>query len=384
MADSALRSASPQTAASGTETPSSVGISSPDWKGAIASDDLSHFDGATSLGTNSDSFNEASTAVDDNESSYDGDSAIINDSSDTDSYASLTAEAREYIFENGRRYHGYKSGRYMLPNDENEMDREDIKHHITMLITKGQLHLAPIDPNPQKILDIGTGTGIWAIDMADTYPSAKVIATDLSPIQPVWVPPNLVFEIDDAEEDWPYKQSSIDFIHARYLFHGIRDWPKLLKQAIQVLKPGGWVELVEIHVIPSSYDNSLPENSQIMELYNLLAGIGGKIGIDLAVAQKFKAMMEAAGFEDVQEEVFDLPLGDWPDGRRMKEVGMFQRYQMVEGLHGIAFGLLTRVAGWSPQRVEAFLVGVRREMKDKSVHSLYKLYFVFGRKPKDF
>lgn len=126
-------------------------------------------------------------------------------------------------------------------------------------------------------------------------------------------------------------------------------------------------------MIPSSYDNSLPENSQIMELYNVLAEVGRKVGIDLAVAQKFKAMMENAGFKDVTEKVFDLPLGDWPEDRRLKEVGMFQRFQMVEGIHGIAFGLLTRIAGWRPERVEAFLAGVRREMKDRNVHSLYKL-----------
>lgn len=141
----------------------------------------------------------------------------------------------------------------------------------------------------------------------------------------------------------------------------------------RALKPGGWIEIVEMHVIPSSHDDSLPANSQIMEFYNVLAEIGTKIGIDLAVAQKFKAMMTKAGFEDVTEEVFDLPLGDWPEGRRMKEVGLFQRFQMVEGIHGIGFGLLTRVAGWSSQRVEAFLAGVRREMLDRNVHSLYKL-----------
>jgi hypothetical protein len=27
-----------------------------------------------------------------------------------DDYASLTSEAGEYVFENGRRYHGYKAG----------------------------------------------------------------------------------------------------------------------------------------------------------------------------------------------------------------------------------------------------------------------------------
>ena len=42
---------------------------------------------------------------------------------------------------------------------QNEMDREDMKHHISVLITEGQLHLAPIGDHPQKILDIGTGTG---------------------------------------------------------------------------------------------------------------------------------------------------------------------------------------------------------------------------------
>jgi methylase of polypeptide subunit release factors len=33
------------------------------------------------------------------------------------------------------------------------------------------------------VLDIGTGTGIWAIDFADEHPEAEVIGTDLSPIQ---------------------------------------------------------------------------------------------------------------------------------------------------------------------------------------------------------
>lgn len=128
-----------------------------------------------------------------------------------------------------------------------------------------------------------------------------------------------------------------------------------------------------MHVVPSSYDNSLPENSQIRAFYDVLAEVGQGIGIDLAVAQKFHAMLEKAGYEEVKETVFDLPLGGWMSDRRMHEVGLFQQYQMTEGLHGIAFGLLTRVAKWDPMKVEAFLAAVRREMKDPAVHSLYKL-----------
>ena len=49
-----------------------------------------------------------------------------------------------------------------------------------------KLHYAPIGENPGRILDVGTGTGIWAIEMGDEYPSAEIVGTDLSPIQPSW------------------------------------------------------------------------------------------------------------------------------------------------------------------------------------------------------
>lgn len=57
-------------------------------------------------------------------------------------------------------------------------DRLDMHHEVFLMLLNGRLHLAPLD-DPQRILDIGTGTGIWAIDMADKYPSAEVIGTDL-------------------------------------------------------------------------------------------------------------------------------------------------------------------------------------------------------------
>ena len=40
-------------------------------------------------------------------------------------------------------------------------------HKLTEVSLGGQLNLAPIPPNPQRILDIGTGTGIWAIEMGE-------------------------------------------------------------------------------------------------------------------------------------------------------------------------------------------------------------------------
>jgi methylase of polypeptide subunit release factors len=67
--------------------------------------------------------------------------------------------------------------------------RLDLHHEVMRMLWDDRLHESPLD-QPHRILDIGTGTGIWAIEMADQYPMAEVIGTDLSPIQPEWVPAN--------------------------------------------------------------------------------------------------------------------------------------------------------------------------------------------------
>jgi hypothetical protein len=49
------------------------------------------------------------------------------------------------------------------------------------------------------------------------FPEAQVIGTDISPIQPSWVCPNLEFVVEDFEDEWVHEPESFDFIHARLL-----------------------------------------------------------------------------------------------------------------------------------------------------------------------
>jgi len=133
---------------------------------------------------------------------------------------SLSSSVRDYEFENGRRYHAYASGRYLLPNDDAEQEREDMKHSTVLTVCAGKLHFAPLDEQAEhqmKILDLGTGTGIWCVEMGDEYPSAEIIGVDLSPHQPDWVPPNVRFEVDDIESEWLWPKASMTMVHARHM-----------------------------------------------------------------------------------------------------------------------------------------------------------------------
>ena len=161
----------------------------------------------------------------------------------------LASYVTDYKVENNRRYHAYKAGSYWGPNDESACEGQDLAHEMYNL-TLGALHLAPISESSQ-ILDIGTGTGIWAIEMADRYPEAVITGIDLSPIQPELVPVNCSFEIDDATLKWAWPDNDIDFVHVREMFGCIPDWDAFSQEALRCIRPGGFIEIVEHSTWPA-------------------------------------------------------------------------------------------------------------------------------------
>jgi hypothetical protein len=87
--------------------------------------------------------------------------------SDTESTTtSLASVLQQHTYERGLRYHAFQDGKYPFPNDENEQNRDDMKHAMIMELCEGKLYYAPIREAAPTILDLGTGTGIWLIESA--------------------------------------------------------------------------------------------------------------------------------------------------------------------------------------------------------------------------
>lgn len=89
---------------------------------------------------------------------------------------------------------------YAFPNDPPERERLSLQHATMTRLFEGKLYFAPLNEGfpPRRILDIATGTGDWAIEIGDRFPNSQVTATDLSPIQPAEVPPNVTFFVEDS------------------------------------------------------------------------------------------------------------------------------------------------------------------------------------------
>ncbi|KAL1640686.1 hypothetical protein SLS58_006700 [Diplodia intermedia] len=286
---------------------------------------------------------------------------------------SLTSSVTAYPVENGRRYHAYKGGDYYMPNDDvgtrmTEQDRLDFVHHMLMLTTNQQHFQAPIkEAELKRVLDAGTGTGIWAIEVADKYPDAQVLGNDLSPVQPQWVPPNVKFEVDDIEATWTYAQP-FDLIFARYLDGAISDWPALVSNMYNNVRPGGWVELQGFDLHYRSDDGSVKPDSYITKFIDNLETGCAKLGKEFYSGPKLEGYLQDAGFKNVHVQPYKVPSGPWPKDRKLREIGTINLLQALDGMEGFSLRIFTGVLGWTVDEVTVFCAKVREELKVKSVH----------------
>ncbi|CCX33335.1 S-adenosyl-L-methionine-dependent methyltransferase [Pyronema domesticum] len=297
--------------------------------------------------------------------------------------ASLSSSINEYIFENGRRYHAYfGADKNFLPTDEKEQDRMDLHHEILLQVMDERLFIAPVQ-EPNRILDIGTGTGIWAIDVADQFPGAEVIGTDLSPIQPAWVPPNCRFEVDDADLEWTFKKESFDFIHSRNLIPGIGDWQKLVRQMYDACTPGGFVEIGELGATLHSDDGTMSKTNGLKIHMDLCREAMIKIGRPFPESEQWiRDLLINAGFVDVRTESFKEPIGPWPKERRKKQIGAMVLLQSEAGLEAYGMAPLTRILDMPQEEAHKVFVEAHKAVKNKNYHTYNFFHVGYGRKPR--
>ncbi|KAH8655304.1 S-adenosyl-L-methionine-dependent methyltransferase [Xylariales sp. PMI_506] len=323
---------------------------------------------------------------------------LVNKSLDRDPTGCSVVEPDSVLGESKRLYHGYKEGRYFLPNDAAEQDRLDLQHELYRILLGGWLSLVPFTTAPKFVLDVGTGTGIWAQEFAEQNPSSLVVGTDLSAIQPHPRVPNCVFMKSDVEEDeWIFPEPnpdhskcatssglhehfiSFDYIHLRLMFSCFNDPRVVIARAFENLQPGGWIEFQEgsftlIQANPDYKGDALQRWAA-----GCIKGAAA-VGRNVDNQQFYRSWLIEAGFVDVSERHLFPPFGDWHPDPDLSHLGLYVRANLNEGLQPIGWKML-RLAGMEPDEIDSLIKEARAELMDENSRTYGMNYMIYGRKP---
>ncbi|KAF5352407.1 hypothetical protein D9756_005826 [Leucocoprinus leucothites] len=172
-----------------------------------------------------------------------------------------------YKLEFGRNLNSF-SDIYKLPADEEELDRLERQYDMLNSLLDRKYTppmmevLADDGSEPQKaVLDLGTGSGNWIIDVARDFPHCSAVAIDLTPMKVMYdmilhrpenleesvrIPTNLRGEVDDINLGLEHYYGKFNVVHTRLIAIGVQDYYRLIDQISEVLRPGGLIDLTEV------------------------------------------------------------------------------------------------------------------------------------------
>lgn len=168
-------------------------------------------------------------------------------------------------------------------------------------------------PNAKKILDIGCGNGISAINFAikgftvtavEPDPSNTIGAGAIRKLKEINQLKNI--EIHEAlAEDINFEDSLFDVVYIRQAMHHAMDLNKFIKEAVRVLKPNGLLLTIRDHVIFNEKDKEwFLENHPLQKFYG---------GENAFTPQEYKNAIQSAGGTILKElKYYDSVINYFP------------------------------------------------------------------------
>ncbi|KAJ6436750.1 methyl transferase [Purpureocillium lavendulum] len=249
----------------------------------------------------------------------------------------------------GRYYGNWKPGKYLVPIDEEELNRLDIFHKFFLVARDNALFVRNLhDGRPLRILDLGTGTGIWAINVCEESKEIpKVMAVDLNRVQPEFIPRGMeVVQFDIEEASWDDLLWYCDLVHIRMLLGSVGDpcWPAVYRNAFKHLKPGtGVLEQVEIDWSPRwEKTGKVPSKSALKEWADtFLDALDHCNRSARVVPEETRRMIELAGFVDFKEETIPCYVNPWSPDPQEREAARWFNLGLRESMQ--AMGLMPMI-----------------------------------------
>ncbi|HET8910404.1 MAG TPA: methyltransferase domain-containing protein [Ktedonobacteraceae bacterium] len=205
-----------------------------------------------------------------------------------------------------------------------EISRRQIQQRCFSQILSGLIPEIVPTANIRDVLEPVCGPGAWVIEAARAYPQWQVTGLDADPDMLRVAAENsygfgldnLLFQRCDIRKTaLPYASESFDFLQMQNVNAYIRAgaWPRVMRELLRVLRPGGWLHLVDMELGPVS-------SPALTRLAVLAAQVVAKMNHENKVRRTFSSALQyhrwlvEAGCQDVKQKVYPIKLGGFEDG----------------------------------------------------------------------
>ncbi|KAI4948130.1 hypothetical protein J4E91_006124 [Alternaria rosae] len=245
--------------------------------------------------------------------------------------------------------------------DDREESRLTAQHDIVSRLFGDGLFCPRIPVGePEAILECGYGGGDWAVQCADEFEDCEVSDE----------PENLdlvVHNLNDPLRDPEiFKANHFDLIHSRFVFPGIkiRRWDTYIRDMRLLLRPGGWVQIMEYLPIIQSHNGRLTDQHAVRKWWQEYQSAMAGMDRDPRIGRRLKQLLLDNRYRDVDVDIVQLHIGDW--SKKVAYV-LTKRpsVQMIgDLLESLGLWPFTSKLGWTAARFEELMQDVRAELQD--------------------
>lgn len=247
--------------------------------------------------------------------------------------------------------------------------------------TMGKLVLAPVDLSKTglRILDQACADGLWLRDVAaQATAQHEYVGTDIvESYFPTNPPPNFSYRIQSMNDPFPEEwKNTFDLVHSRFSLPAAGKLPmtNVIASEIGVLKPGGWLQHMEMHL--DGYENIGPA---MKRGYKLISDVFDAVGAGHTFSKKIKGWMEEANLEDVHTETVTVPIGArQKDSEEIARDGARSMSASFKALSGAA-NHFPAAMSLSKEEIENLSGDALKELT--TIGGEWRFLVVMGRKP---
>lgn len=271
---------------------------------------------------------------------------------------------------------------YVLSSEEEENWRLEALSKIFAVFMDGKKLLAPVDlaRSGLKVLDSAASNGYWLTafrPFLSDPDSCTLIGTDIQDRFPDPQPKGITLQTQDINKPWPAEwKGTFDFVHQTLvLVMAGQKQREAIHALLDLVKPGGWVELIEPE--NSCADDDGPAQQQWVAMLKELFQMQGS---DPKFALGIEEHVRAAGFVDVVSKSLPTSTGKkLPADAEMQELSVKANLVSAKGMLKAGKMIPGGFKCISPEDLDTWLDRWEKELRSQG--GVYSMRVVYARKP---